>query len=46
MSIFYNEPLAEHRIVASTRTVGDCYDNTLAVNVNGSYNNELIDART
>ncbi|MDT9408875.1 hypothetical protein P8T85_06640 [Corynebacterium rouxii] len=36
MSIVYNERLAEHGIVASTGTVGDCYDNALAVNVNGS----------
>ncbi|WP_423237360.1 hypothetical protein [Corynebacterium diphtheriae] len=35
MSIVYNERLAEHGIAASTGTVGDCYDNALAENVNG-----------
>lgn len=34
--------LAEHGITASTRTVGDSYDNALAENVNGSHNIELI----
>ncbi|OWN81078.1 hypothetical protein AY520_07755, partial [Corynebacterium diphtheriae bv. mitis] len=35
VSIVYNERLAEHGIAASTGTVGDCYDNALAENVNG-----------
>lgn len=46
VSIVYNERLAEHKIVASTGTVGDSYDNALAENVNGSYKNELIHNRT
>ncbi|WP_136141602.1 IS3 family transposase [Corynebacterium endometrii] len=46
VSIVYNERLAEHGIAASTGTVGDSYDNTLAENVNGSYKNELIHRRT
>ncbi|WP_423749920.1 hypothetical protein [Corynebacterium casei] len=46
VSIVYNERLAEHKIVASTGTVGDSYDNALAENVNGSYKNEIIDNRT
>ena len=46
ISIVYNERLAEHKIVASTETVGDSYDNALAENVNGSYKNELIHNRT
>jgi len=46
VSIVYNERLAEHKIVASTATVGDSYDNALAENVNGSYKNELIHTRT
>ena len=46
MSIVYNERLAEHGIAASTGTVGDSYDNALAENVNGSYDNELIHSRT
>ncbi len=36
VSIVYNERLAEYGIVASTGTVGDSYDNTMAENVNGS----------
>src|SRR5699024_2707941 len=35
--IVYNERLAQYKIVASTGTVGDSYDNALAENVNGSY---------
>ncbi|CAB0577109.1 transposase [Corynebacterium diphtheriae] len=35
VSIVYNERLAEHGIAASTGTVGGCYDNGLAENVNG-----------
>ena len=46
VSIVYNERLAEHKIVPSTGTVGDSYDNALAENVNGSYKNELIHNRT
>ena len=46
VSIVYNERLAEHKIVASTGTVDDSYDNALAENVNGSYKNELIHNRT
>lgn len=42
VSIVDNERLAEHGIAASTGTVGDSYDNALAENINGSYNNELI----
>nr|WP_091280394.1 DDE-type integrase/transposase/recombinase [Arcanobacterium phocae] len=42
VAIVYNERLAEHGITASTGTVGDSYDNALAENVNGSYENELI----
>ncbi|WP_342773402.1 DDE-type integrase/transposase/recombinase [Corynebacterium endometrii] len=45
VSIVYNEKLAEYGIAASTGTVGDCYDNALAENVNGSYKNELIHTR-
>lgn len=45
VSIVYNERLAEHKIAASTGTVGDSYDNALAENVNGSYKNELIHTR-
>ena len=46
VSIVYNERLAEHKIIASTGTFGDSYDNALAENVNGSYKNELIHNRT
>ncbi|MGP5115510.1 IS3 family transposase [Corynebacterium casei] len=46
VSLVYNERLAEHKIVASTGTVSDFYDNALAENVNGSYKNELIHNRT
>lgn len=46
VSIVYNERLAEHGITASTGTVGDCYDNALAENANGSYKNELIHRRS
>ncbi|SPJ40216.1 Integrase core domain protein [Corynebacterium diphtheriae subsp. lausannense] len=35
VSVVYNERLAQHGIAASTGTVGDCYDNGLAENVNG-----------
>ncbi|CAB0845129.1 IS3 family transposase [Corynebacterium diphtheriae] len=35
VSVVYNERLAQHGIAASTGTVGDCYDNALAENVNG-----------
>nr|WP_241807320.1 hypothetical protein [Corynebacterium diphtheriae] len=35
VSIVYNERLDQHGIAASTGTVGDCYDNGLAENVNG-----------
>lgn len=41
VSIVHNERLAEYGTAASTGTVGDSYDNALAENVNGSYNNEL-----
>ncbi|CAB0939659.1 hypothetical protein FRC0474_00389 [Corynebacterium diphtheriae] len=34
VSIVYNERLEEHGISASTGTVGDSYDNTMAENVN------------
>ena len=46
VSIVYNERLAEHKIIASTGTFGDSYDNALAENVNGSYKNGLIHNRT
>ena len=46
VSIVYNERFAEYGITASTGTVGGSYDNALAENVNGSYNNELIYTRT
>src|SRR5690625_3819731 len=46
VSLVYNERLAEHKIVASTGTVGDSYDNALSEHVNGSYENELIHNRT
>ncbi|MGN5992867.1 IS3 family transposase [Corynebacterium striatum] len=45
VSVVYNERLAQHGIAASTGTVGDSYDNALAENVNGSYENELIHTR-
>lgn len=45
VSIVYIEKLAEYGTAASTRTVGDSYDNALAENVNGSYKNELIHTR-
>ncbi len=45
VSVVYNERLAQHGIAASTRSVGDSYDNALAENVNGSYKNELIHTR-
>src|SRR5699024_7572597 len=45
VSIVYNERLAEHKIVASTGTVDDSYDNALAENGNGSYKSELIHHR-
>ena len=45
VSVVYNERLAQHGIAASTGTVGDSYDNSLAENVNGSYKNELIHTR-
>lgn len=46
VSIVYNERLTNAGIKPSTGTVGDSYDNALAVNVNGSYKNELIHTRT
>ena len=46
MSIVYNERLAEHKITASTGAVGEWYENAIAWNVNGFYNNELIHTRT
>ncbi|MCT1635482.1 integrase core domain-containing protein [Corynebacterium pseudodiphtheriticum] len=46
VTVVYNERGAQHGITASTGTVGDWYDNALAENVNGSYKNELIPART
>nr|WP_235923197.1 IS3 family transposase [Corynebacterium lizhenjunii] len=46
VSIIYNARLAEFGIEASTGTIGDSYDNALAENVNGSYKNELIYARS
>ncbi|WP_157420793.1 integrase core domain-containing protein [Corynebacterium striatum] len=46
VSIVYSKGLAEHDIAASTGTVGDSYDNALAENVNGSYKNEIISARS
>ena len=45
VSIVYNQRLKESGITASTGTVGDSYDNALAENINGSYKNELINAR-
>lgn len=45
VSVVYNGCLAQHGIDASTRSVGDSYDNALAENVNGSYKNELIHTR-
>ncbi|MCG7448838.1 integrase core domain-containing protein [Corynebacterium aurimucosum] len=45
VSVVYNERLAQHGIAASTGTVGNSYDNSLAENVNGSYKNELIHTR-
>lgn len=45
VSNVYNERLAEHGISASTGSVGDLYDNALAENVNGSYENQLIHTR-
>ena len=42
MSIVYNDRLTAAGITPSTETVGDSYDNALAENANGSYNNELI----
>lgn len=42
VSVMYNQKLREHGIEASMGSVGDCYDNALAENVNGSYKNELI----
>lgn len=45
VSIVYNERLGEHKIAASTGTVGDSYDTALAENVNGCYKNELIHTR-
>ncbi|MHD0164070.1 IS3 family transposase, partial [Corynebacterium diphtheriae] len=46
VSVVYNERLDQHGIAASTGTVGDCYDNALAENVNGPHKNELIHRRT
>lgn len=45
VSVVYNERLAGYGIAVSTGAVGDSYDNVLAENVNGSYNNELIHTR-
>ena len=45
VSIVYNQRLDKSGITASTGTVGDSYDNALAENINGSYKNELINAR-
>ncbi len=42
VSIVCNDRLTAACITPSTGTVGDSYDNALAENVNGSYNNELI----
>lgn len=41
VSLVDNERLVEHKIVASTGTVGDSCDNALAENVNGSYKTSL-----
>lgn len=45
VSVVYNERLAGYEIAVSTGAVGDSYDDALAENVNGSYNNELIHTR-
>ena len=41
VSIVYDERLSKYGIAASSGAVGDCYDNAVAENVNGSYKNEL-----
>ncbi|MGV9184934.1 IS3 family transposase [Arcanobacterium canis] len=46
ISLIYHERLVEAGITQSTSNDGDCYDNALAENVNGSYKNELIHARS
>ncbi|MDK4303980.1 hypothetical protein QPX33_11140, partial [Corynebacterium propinquum] len=38
VSLVYNERLAGYGIAVSTGIVGDCYDDAVAENVNGSYN--------
>lgn len=42
VSIVYNNKLTDLGIKASTRTVGDSYNNALAKTVNGLYKTELI----
>ncbi|MGV9197197.1 IS3 family transposase [Arcanobacterium canis] len=46
VSLIYHERLVEAGITQSTSSDGDCYDNALAENVNGSYKNKLIHARS
>lgn len=46
VGIVYNKHLPEYGIIASIGLVGESCDNTLAENVNGSHNNELINIRT
>ncbi|SPT75413.1 Uncharacterised protein [Arcanobacterium haemolyticum] len=41
----YHERLVAAGITESTGSGGDCYDNALAGNVNGSFKNELIHNR-
>ncbi|MGV9186488.1 IS3 family transposase, partial [Arcanobacterium canis] len=46
VSLAYHEQLAAAGITQSTSNDGDCYDNALTENVNDSYKNELIHARS
>ena len=46
VSLVYHERLAAAGISESTGSIGDSYDNALTENVNGSYKNELIYARS